>query len=533
MSMHTMIQKTLSATVLILLWAGSALAQGTVMPVPRQTWLTNNGAPAASYRLCTFEAGTSTLANTYTTAALNVANANPLVLDSAGRGTVFLTPGSSYKFILKDTTTTTCVPDTGSTIWSVDNVQSVPGSASAVDVSGTAGESIAAGDAVFLSNGTGGLTTGQWYKTDADLTYKSVYASMIGMAPNAVVSGAVGSFRISGAVTTTGLSAGAAYFAGATAGAVVTTPPTNAIRLGQAASATVMIVGDVAAPVAPRGPPCGRLTLTSGTPVTTSDVTAATTLYYTPYGGCNTVSTYDGVQWNQTAFAQVSIAVPASTSQMYDVFLYDNSGVLALELTAWTNDTTRATALTTQNGVYVKTGALTRLYLGSFRTTGVSGQTEDSLAKRYVWNYYQRVRRPVRVLEATATWTYTGGSTLRQANASTANQVDVVVGVQEVVVDLTLAASGVESTTGNLTVIVAIGEDSATTAVSGQTVTSGWGISGTNVGHVFAKLAKYPAVGRHFYAWLESSGQGGNSTWYSDSATVSHLKSGITGWIEG
>src|SRR6185436_9706895 len=37
----------------------------------------------------------------------------------------------------------------------------------------------------------------------------------------------------------------------------------------------------------------GRLTLTSGTPVTTGDVTAATTLYFTPNGG-NQIALYTG-----------------------------------------------------------------------------------------------------------------------------------------------------------------------------------------------------------------------------------------------
>lgn len=135
-----------------------------------------------------------------------------------------------------------------------------------------------------------------------------------------------------------------------------------------------------------------RLTLTTATPVTTTDVTAATTLYCSPYKG-NRISLYDGTNWNMRSSVEFSIAVPATTSQMYDVFCYDNSGTPTLELTAWTNDTTRATALTTQNGVLVKTGTTTRRYLGSFRTSGVSGQTTDSLANRLVWNYYNRVER--------------------------------------------------------------------------------------------------------------------------------------------
>jgi hypothetical protein len=120
-------------------------------------------------------------------------------------GGVFLVPGESYKFVYKDDSVTTCVPDTGVTLFTVDNVSAVPGSASSVDVSSaTAGESIAAGDAVFLSNGSNSLNAGQWYRTDSDFTYKSTAVAMVGIAPSAITSGASGSVRIAGAVTVTG-----------------------------------------------------------------------------------------------------------------------------------------------------------------------------------------------------------------------------------------------------------------------------------------------------------------------------------------
>ena len=128
----------------------------------------------------------------------------------------------------------------------------------------------------------------------------------------------------------------------------------------------------------------GRLTLTSGTPVTTSDVTAATTLYFTPYKG-DQVALYTDSTWTLYTLTERSIAIPATTDTNYDVFLYDNSGTLTLELVAWSDGTTRATALATQNGVYVKSGSADRRYLGTIRTTGVSGQCEDSETKRFVW----------------------------------------------------------------------------------------------------------------------------------------------------
>src|SRR6476619_2076156 len=54
----------------------------------------------------------------------------------------------------------------------------------------------------------------------------------------------------------------------------------------------------------------GRLTLTASTPVTTSDVTAATTLRYTPYKG-NQIALYNGASWAVSSFPELSISVPA------------------------------------------------------------------------------------------------------------------------------------------------------------------------------------------------------------------------------
>lgn len=505
-------------------------AQGTVMPIPLMQWLDNTGAVLNNGGLCVFAAGTTTLANTYTTAALTVANANPIRFDSAGRpttGGVFLTPGTSYKFVLKSATVTTCNPDTGVSLWSVDNVSAVPGSSTSLDATGAVGETVAAGDIVFLSTGTGGLTAGQWYKADADFSYRSTAATLYGAAPNAITSGASGSIRLYGPITTTGLVTGSPYYISATAGGVTVTPPTNAVRIGQAQSATVLMVGGFAAPVGPRAPPCGRLTLTTGVPVTSADVTAATTLYYAPYL-CNQLSVFDGTNWAAYAFAQLSIAVPATTNQMYDVFVYDNAGVLALELTAWTNDTTRATALTTQHGVYVKTGALTRLYLGSFRTTGVSGQTEDSLAKRLVWNYYNRLPRRLEKRESTASWAYTT-AVWRQARGSTANQVEYVVGVAEVTVDLQLGVANGNASI-NVGTAIAIAQDSVTVPTAG-----GIGAERYTDGNVMAplrsSLALMPAVGYHYAAWLEYSAATGSTNWYSSNFLTA--AAGLSGSIDG
>jgi uncharacterized protein (DUF2147 family) len=256
-----------------------------------------------------------------------------------------------------------------------------------------------------------------------------------------------------------------------------------------------------------------RMTLTTGVPVTTSDVTAATTIYVAPYKG-NRIALYDGsATWNILTSAEMSIAVPATTATMYDLFCYDNAGTATLEALAWTNDTTRATALTTQNGVLVKTGAVTRRYLGSFRTAGVSGQTEDSLANRFVWNYYNRVRRPMRVAEASASWNYST-ATIRQANGAAGNLVSFVIGVSEDIVRANVWVAASSNTPASAAMESLIGLDSTSSGVANAIVAL---YSPTTNGYTFTLnpgWAGFPGAGKHYLSWLEKGNGTATNTWY-------------------
>jgi hypothetical protein len=271
----------------------------------------------------------------------------------------------------------------------------------------------------------------------------------------------------------------------------------------------------------------GRLTLTTALAVTTSDVTAATTLYFTPYKG-NGLALYDGsANWKLYAFSELSIAVPATTVTMYDVFVYDNAGTPTLELTAWTNDTTRATALVLQNGVLVKTGATTRRYLGSFRTTGVFGQTEDSKAKRFVWNMYNRRVRFMQVLPTVDSYTYTT-ATIRQMNADTANQLDFVRGLDEDAVH----AWGLQlfsNTNAGQQGRGGIGLD-ATNAFNGQI-----GLALTPVANYIVSIPSrysgFPGVGRHFLSLNEHASASGTGTFYGDNGGPTLQQAGISGEV--
>lgn len=67
---------------------------------PRIRFLDSNGAPLVGGKIYTYLAGTTTPQATYTTAAGNVANTNPVILDSAGYADIWIT--GSYKIVVQD-----------------------------------------------------------------------------------------------------------------------------------------------------------------------------------------------------------------------------------------------------------------------------------------------------------------------------------------------------------------------------------------------------------------------------------------------
>lgn len=118
-----------------------------------QQFFDNTGLPLAGGLLYTYQAGSSTPFNTYTTISGNVLNSNPIVLGTDGRppNEIWLTYGYFYKFVLTDST--------GTVIGTWDNIYGFIGTASAT------GATIPAGLISLWSGSIGSIPVG-WYLCD-------------------------------------------------------------------------------------------------------------------------------------------------------------------------------------------------------------------------------------------------------------------------------------------------------------------------------------------------------------------------------
>jgi len=259
--------------------------------------------------------------------------------------------------------------------------------------------------------------------------------------------------------------------------------------LGAAGSSGVVDIGIVD----------GRLTLESGVPVSTTDQTAKATLYFTPYKG-NRIALYDGSsEWNIRTFSELSLDISGyTTGKNYDIWCYDNSGTATLDSTIWTDDTNRATALTRQDGILVKTGDTTRRYLGTIRMSA-AGECEDSFVKRFVWNFYNRGIRPLYISDFTS-HTYTT-ATYRPWNNLTSNRVEFLVGYG--ILFETDMYNEAKSATGGQTVNFGMGLDSTNSAI-----TTGMSSSTDRGGYTTLVRCVLASEGYHYLQALEYVGAG-------------------------
>jgi len=89
------------------------MATTSLSPTPKLQFFDLNGAPLSGGLLYTYAAGTTTPLASYTDSTGNIANTNPIILDSRGEANVWLS-GAIYKFAL--------YTSAGVLIWTVDNI---------------------------------------------------------------------------------------------------------------------------------------------------------------------------------------------------------------------------------------------------------------------------------------------------------------------------------------------------------------------------------------------------------------------------
>jgi len=232
--------------------------------------------------------------------------------------------------------------------------------------------------------------------------------------------------------------------------------------------------------------PQGRLTLTSGAPFPSVD-TATSTVYYTPYCG-NLVPIYNGASFVPLSFSELSLGLVGSHSSdtIYDVFAFNNSGVVTLVTgPAWTSSTAGSgsrgtgagtTQLTRISGLYVNTvsmtgrngsntysiGANLATYLGSILIAASAGQINChagyGTARQWgVWNAFNRLPIVLREGDPALTWTY-GTIAWRAANNNANNKITTFCGLAEEHIDVTYITI---SSATNLEYETAIGVNSA------------------------------------------------------------------------
>lgn len=544
-------------------------------PVQRMQFFTNAGAPVASGFLCVYAAGTTTPATWYSDNSgtalpdpirLNAAGIAQTGVSGAGVETGLYLSGLSYKVNLYASGTgNTCNGvAVGALIRTQDNVYDVglinrtnfvanyatvayassvvfPADTTSIfkltltgNVASSSISTAPTGAVIEITicqDGTGGRTFA-WpgtvvappivNATASICTSSSFYFDGTFWRPwglNGTQSATGFTFTGGVSVVSSTTTSGAVTFATSTTSSAYTVmmPPT-APAAGQSLQGTNQ-AGVMAWAYAPLQPPGGRLTTETGVPISTTDRTGQGTIYYTPYIN-NQIWLYTSSVWTLYAFPEESLALTATSGKNYDVFDYASGGVPTLELSAaWASDTARTDALALQNGVWVKSSDHSRLWLGTIRASGanvtadsIGGASSSVGGQGFVCNYYNAVRRPLKVIDTTATWSYTS-ATIRQANGATGNKVEAV--VCQVGIEAEAVAIGKMNVYSNMTRTgnIGVGLDSTTT-FSGL-VTSANNEAATAIdATVTGSYAGYPGIGYHYLSWNESGLTAGGSVFY-------------------
>jgi hypothetical protein len=284
--------------------------------------------------------------------------------------------------------------------------------------------------------------------------------------------------------------------------------------------------------------PQGRLTLTSGMPVSSADVTGST-LFYTPSAAGSGVPLNDGsgnfamVRFPECSQATADLSKsPAAVvaNSNYDIFAWmDGAVARATRGPAWLTDTSRGTGVSTSeidftaiyptnkfgitNGPLAGRGTL----VGTVRSNA-SSQLVDSHLTRYVCNAYNPVPRHMSVVELTESWPTLGDGLFRRVNGKAANVCNFVVCLPGSFVDPTQAGFYVDFY-ANLACTISDGFCQSAAAldwVSGVPANLGvTSLSTFSLDNPSGVFRGYAGIGLHTMSWLELSStiSAGGSFW--------------------
>ncbi len=272
----------------------------------------------------------------------------------------------------------------------------------------------------------------------------------------------------------------------------------------------------------------GRLTLSTGVPVPPADISSSATVFFTPCVGSRVALYVTGFGWRVYEFSELSVSVAAfAADKNLDIFIYDNEGTLVLEAVEWSNNTLRATALTYQDGVLVKSGSATHRYLGTVRTSA-AGVTCDTKLKRFLWSFYNRYPRVLLVTDTTDSWTYATTNVWQSLNNSAANRVQFVIGWDDTLVQLSVHVLAEVSASGGFCLAACLDNNNDTSCPIMRGMR---GLAATyNMGWYGAEYYDRPGIGFHYLQLVERV-QSGTLTCYGDKGTSPEVQSGAIGYF--
>jgi len=256
------------------------------------------------------------------------------------------------------------------------------------------------------------------------------------------------------------------------------------------------------------------------------------TIYYCgPTGGKFRTWLWGGSAYAEMVYDQISLPL-AGLGGVIDVFVYNNGGIPTLSSVAWSNTTTRTSALVMDSlGILHKNGDQAHRYLGTVyvHTVGVGGdQTDNNSSIRHIWNYYNRAPHALIASPETLNeyWTYST-NTMRAANTNTTLgefRVSWVQGLANVEpVELKVYGIGywAPNDLNYKRGVVGIGIDS--TSVDSSDLNSSADLYYAyqrRSANLEARYIGHPGLGAHYGQWLENSPDGYDIVFHGSDTTV-------------